>query len=64
MGKNFVDFILDCCPLLQVYVNVSYNKVHSEETTQQCTKKQPSKKVKTAKVEENLFPYEDIYLPD
>ena len=67
LRKNFVDFALDCCPLLQEYVNVSYRKGGVSEGMGGVRSKKQRKKLKQlVDLEENsdVYPYEDIYLPD
>ena len=66
--KTFTDLILDCCPLLQEYANVSYVKedeevltaVHLEEDGSRHEPKRPAQEA----IKPNVYPYEDIYIPD
>ena len=65
--RNFVDFVLDKCPVLQEYVNVSYSPEDPEEeaATEDGHSKLrtvPSTVVWTPGPE--IYPYEDIYTPD
>lgn len=69
--KNFVEFVLDHCPLLQEYFNISYqpqsNEAELSSTLPAPHKNPPKQKAKTKKeihdVNE-LYPYIDVYTPD
>lgn len=65
--KNFVDFVLDNCPILQEYVNVSYRTEDQEESAaaeggHSKHRTTPTTVVRTP--DPKLYPYEDIYAPD
>ena len=61
--KNTVDCILDCCPLLSEYANVSYRKETLNRNNNQNTKRLV--KLKNSIYIDNAdYCYEDIYIPD
>ena len=62
--KNFIDYALDKCPILQEYLNVSYRTEDQEE----LVPTENGRSTLRTKVPElpapNMYPYEDIYTPD
>ena len=60
--KNAIDFMLDCCPLLTEYANVSYRKERERNINQNS--KRLTKLKHLMDVEEAKYCYEDIYTPD
>jgi len=65
--RNFIDFALDKCPILQEYVNVSYRTEDQEElvpTENDHTTHRIKMPTDVELPAPNLYPYEDIYTPD
>ena len=65
--KNFIDFALDKCPVLQEYLNVSYRTEDQEELVPSENGRSTLRTKVPTDVElpaPNVYPYEDIYTPD
>ena len=74
--KDFVDFVLDTCPFLREYANISLRErgmdeeeLMEDEATEIESKKTKRGKDELALIEEDaidlsMYPYEDIMLPD
>lgn len=76
--KTFYDFVLDTCPLLQEYGNISYQGGHDEQDLVESEDELESSGVQFKKtkrgiekaiiadstIDDSIYPYEDIMMPD
>lgn len=74
MQQNFVEVILELCPLFREYLNVSWSKNSSSDVIDVGKLPEIAVKIKSRKFEiltssstapeKRIYPYEDIMTPD
>ena len=78
--KNFLDFVLDICPFLQEYANISVQKRGLDEealtdgeddgdgarleSKKSWRTKDKLELIKDDTIDDSIYPYEDLMVPD
>ena len=69
LHKNFTDFLLDTCPPLQEYANISVSHQDDESISDgsklgRCGKSKQPPSEKLTVLANDVYPYEDLMMPD